>query len=314
MLTRLMRAIPVLFAVSIAVFLLVQLAPGDVAFDVASGGGLEATPEQVEAARERLGLDDPLPVQYGHWLADTLRGDLGTSLFSSHAVVDLIGNRLPVTLSLTFLSLLIAILIALPVAVISARRPGSLIDRGLMFTTTLGIATPNFVLAILLVFIFSLTLGWLPATGYGGPALEDPFDWLRSLLLPSLTLGFAVAAELAQHLRSSLRETLSQDYVRTARAKGLSERSVWGKHALKNALVPVLTVTGVQIRRLLGGTIVVESVFALPGMGAMAVSAVLHQDMPIVQGVAMVSVVIVLISNFVVDALYAVVNPKIRFT
>lgn len=306
---RLVATIPILVLVSIIVFLLVHISPGDPA--VRAAGGIDASAEAIASARERLGLNDPFLVQYGRWALGLVQGDLGTSLFSSQRVVDAIVPRLPITLSLTLGAILVALCIAIPAGTIAALRPGGWVDRVVMLGASLGIAMPSFLIGLLLILVFALRVGWLPATGYV-PFGDDPVAWLRHMVLPALTLGVAVAAELSRHLRASLRDVLHQDYVRTAVAKGLPALKVIGKHALKNASIPVVTVLGLQVRALLGGTIVVEQVFGLPGFGTLAVQAVFDRNLTIIQGIAVTAVVIVLITNFLVDISYAWLNPRIR--
>ena len=306
---RLTTAIPLLVIVSFIVFFLLHLSPGDPAARAA--GGSDALPADIIAARERLGLNEPLHIQYLEWLRGLVVLDLGTSLFSSRPVTEAIASALPVTLSLTFGAVVVALLIAIPTGILAARRQGGALDRLIMIGASLGIALPNFFVGLMLVLVFALTVRWFPATGYVD-LLTDPWRWLQHMTLPWIALGIAVAAELARHLRGALRDVLSQDYVRTAYAKGLPGRLAIGKHGLKNAAIPVVTVLGLQIRALLGGVVVIEQVFSLPGLGSLAVHAVFNHDYPIVQGVAMVSVAIVLIVNWVVDLSYGYFNPRVR--
>lgn len=307
-LRRLVATLPVLLIVAFGVFLLLHLSPGDPAVAIL---GVDATAEELEAVRERLGLNDPFVVQFGVWASQTLRGDLGTSLFSSQAVTDAIKPRLPITLSLTLGAVLVALLIAIPSGIFAATRPNTRADRAVMLGASLGISMPNFLVGFLLIHFVSLRLGWLPASGYVAFGV-DPTLWLRHMILPSVTLGVAVAAELSRHLRGSMRDVLHQDYIRTAEAKGLSRLSVVAKHALKNASIPVVTVLGLQVRALLGGTIVVEQVFGIPGFGTLAVQSVFNRNFPLVQGIALTAVVIVLVTNLIVDMSYAWLNPRIR--
>lgn len=308
---RLLAVVPTLLLVSFIVFLLVHLSPGDPA--VRAAGGQDATPEAIAAARERLGLNDPFLVQYGNWMLSLLQGDLGTSLFSSQKVTEAILPRLPVTLSLTLGAAIVAVLLSIPIGTIAALRSGGLSDRMVMLGASLGIAMPNFFIGLLLVLGFALSAGWLPATGWVAFS-DSPGGWISHMILPSVTLGIAVAAELARHLRASLRDVLDQDYVRTASAKGLSSVKVVGKHGLKNAAIPVVTVFGLQVQHLLGGTVVVEQIFGLPGLGSLAVQAVFDRNYTVIQGIAVVTVLIVLIINFLVDLSYAYLNPRIRLT
>jgi peptide/nickel transport system permease protein len=300
--------VPVVFVVTFVVFGLILLIPGDPAITIA---GPDATPEQIEVIRERLGLNRPFLIQYVDWLGSALRGDLGTSLFTSRAVTTSIMESLPVTLTLTLTAILISLLISVPLAIVSATRRGGWIDRLATVTSSIGIALPSFWLGLMLVLLFSLTLGWLPATGYV-PLAQDPAAWLRHILLPALTLGVAAAAESTRQLRGSIIEVLQQDYVRTARAKGLRTRMVIGKHVLKNASVPLVTVIGLQVTLLLGGAIVVEQVFGVPGLGQVAISAVTTRDIPVIQGVVLVAVLVAMLSNLLVDLAYGYLNPKVR--
>lgn len=305
---RVLSTLPVVFVVTFVVFGLILLIPGDPAITIA---GPDATPEQIEGIRERLGLNRPFIVQYVDWLGGALQGDLGTSLFTSRAVTTSIMESLPVTLTLTLTAIVISLLISVPLAIISATRRGGWIDRLATVTSSIGIALPSFWLGLMLVLLFSLTLGWLPATGYV-PLAQDPAAWLYHITLPALTLGVAAAAESTRQLRGSIIEVLQQDYVRTARAKGLRSRMVIGKHVLKNASVPLVTVIGLQITLLLGGAIVVEQVFGVPGLGQVAISAVTTRDIPVIQGVVLVAVLVAMLSNLLVDLTYGYLNPKVR--
>ena len=305
---RVLSTVPVVFVVTFLVFGLILLIPGDPAITIA---GPDATPQQIEAIRERLGLNRPFLVQYADWLGGALQADLGTSLFTSRAVTTSIMESLPVTLALTLTAILISLLISVPLAVLSATRRGGWIDRLATVASSVGIALPSFWLGLMLVLLFSLTLGWLPATGYV-PLAQDPAEWLRHIFLPALTLGVAAAAESTRQLRGSVIEVLQQDYVRTARAKGLRARTVIGKHVLKNASVPLVTVIGLQVTLLLGGAIVVEQVFGVPGLGQVAINAVTTRDIPVIQGVVLVAVLVAMLSNLLVDLAYGYLNPKVR--
>lgn len=306
---RLLLSIPVLLMVGTLVFGLLHLAPGDPA--VRAAGGIEASPEAIELARERLGLNESFLSQYWTWLSAVARGDLGNSLFTTQPVGEAIIERIPISLSLTAGTLLVALLIALPAGLITSVRPGSALDRFVVVATSAGIATPSFVVGFLAVLIFSIRLDLLPAIGYS-PLEDGVVDWARHLILPCASLGIAVSAELTRFIRSSLRHVLGEDYIRTARAKGLPLRSVVGKHAMKNAAIPVVTVIGVQIRNILGGAVVIETVFALNGVGTLAVAAVFGRDYPMIQGVALFAAVGVLVTNLLVDISYAYFNPKVR--
>ncbi len=297
-----------LVMVGLITFLLIHITPGDPAAVVA---GENASQEAIEAARHRLGLDQPFLVQFWRWLVAVLQGDLGTSFTSGKPVTELIFNRMPITLSLTAGATLIGLLIAVPLGVFAATQRGSWLDRMTIFGTSLGIAAPEFFIGLLLVLLVALELGWLPATGYI-PFEDDPVEWARRLILPSITLGLGVAAELARQVRGAMIDVLSRDYIQTARAKGLSGYSIIIKHGLKNAAIPVVTVLGLQIRRLLGGTVIVEQVFAMNGVGSLAVRAVFLRDLPVLLGVALTTAVIVLIVNLLVDLSYGYFDPKVR--
>lgn len=305
---RLLFTIPILVMASFLVFGLILLVPGDPAITLA---GDNATVEQIEAIRERLGLNDPVWVQYGRWASAAVQGDLGESLFSGRSVTKSISERLPVTMSLAAVSVLIALMIAIPAGIISAINRGKWIDSAATVGASLGLAMPSFWLGAIFALVFALRLGWLPATGYV-PFGENPAEWLRHLILPGLTLGTAAAAETTRQLRSSLSDVLQQDYVRTARASGLRGRVIVSKHAMKNAAMPVVTVLGFQIAFLLGGSVIVEQLFALPGLGGLAIRAVLDRDLPVIQGVVIFTTVLVVTINLIVDMLYGWLNPKVR--
>lgn len=309
-LRRLISMIPVLFIVSLIVFSLLHLTPGDPAQSML---GEEATPESIAALRNQLGLDEPLPVQYVKWASSVLQGDLGRSIRSNQPVSEAIIARLPVTIELAILSVLVSLIIAIPVGIIAAMRRNSPLDTASTTVALLGVSIPNFFLAILLIFLFSVRLGWLSPIGYT-PFLEDPLDNLKRMIMPALTLGTALSAIVMRMTRSSLLEVLDQDYVRTARAKGLREARVVRVHALKNAMVPVVTVVGLQIGGLLGGTIITETIFVLPGIGRLLVDAIFQRDFPLVQGVVLFAALAFLFANLAVDLLYAYIDPRIRFS
>jgi peptide/nickel transport system permease protein len=305
---RLLALIPMVFIVSLMVFALVLLIPGDPAITIS---GENATEAQIQATRERLGLDDPVMVQYGRWASNAIQGDLGTSLFSSRSVSSAIAERFPVTLTLTISALIVALLIAIPAGIIAAMKRGSWIDRLATVGASAGVAMPNFWVGLVLIIIFALELEWLPALGYVS-FRDDPVEAIKHLILPALTLGTAAAAETTRQLRSALVDVLHQDYIRTAKAKGLRGRAVITRHALKNAAVPVITVIGLQVSLLLGGSVIVEQVFGIPGLGQLAIRAVLERDIPMIQGVVVVTTVIVLLVNLLVDLAYGWLNPKVR--
>lgn len=309
-LRRLLAMLPVLLLVSMVVFSLLHLTPGDPALSIL---GEEATPQQVEALRAKLGLNQPIPIQYVKWLGAVLRGDLGRSVRSNQPVSEAIAERLPVTVELALLAMAISLLIAIPAGIISAMRRNSIVDTGATFVALLGVSLPNFFLAILLILVFGVKLGWLPPFGYE-PLSQGVAGNLRRMILPAITLGTALAAIVTRMMRSSLLEVLDQDYVRTARAKGLTESRMVRAHALKNALMPVVTIVGLQIGGLLGGAIITESIFVLPGIGRLLVDAIFQRDFPLVQGVVLFVSLAFLFSNFAVDLLYAYLDPRIRYT
>lgn len=305
---RAVSTVPMLVLVGLITFLLIHITPGDPAAVVA---GENASLEAIEEARRRLGLDQPFPVQFWHWLVRVLHGDLGTSFTSGKPVTELIFDRMPITLSLTTGATLIGLLIAVPLGVFAATKRGSWLDRITILGTSMGIAAPEFFIGLLLVLVIALQWGWLPATGYI-PFSEDPMEWALRLILPSITLGLGVAAELARQVRGAMIDVLSRDYIQTARAKGLSTTSIIVKHGLKNAAIPVVTVLGLQIRRLLGGTVIVEQIFAMNGVGSLAVRAVFLRDLPVLLGVALTTAIVVLLVNLIVDMSYSYFDPKVR--
>ncbi|HLE43242.1 MAG TPA: nickel ABC transporter permease [Methylomirabilota bacterium] len=309
LLRRLATMVPVLLVVSVVVFSLIHLTPGD---PVAIMLREESDPATAAALRAALGLDRPLPVQYLTWLGRAARGELGRSIRTNQPVTQAILERLPVTLTLAAAATLLALAVALPAGIVSAVRRNSLADVAGTVAALSGVSLPNFWLAILLIFVFSVTLGWLPPLGWVSP-VRDPWGGLRSLVLPAVTLGTAMAAVVMRMTRSSLLEVLQLEFVRTARAKGLREGRVVLRHALRNALIPVVTVVGLQAGALLGGAIITESVFALPGVGRLLVDAIFQRDFPLVQGVVLFLALNFLLVNLVVDLAYAVLDPRIRY-
>jgi peptide/nickel transport system permease protein len=305
---RLAFTVPMLVVVSFCVFSLIVLVPGDPAVALA---GENPDPEQIQAVRERLGLDDPFLVQFWHWFAGLLQGDMGQSLFSSQPVAEAVLVRLPATLSLAALSLIVALALGVGVGVLAAMRPGTWIDRTATFAASLGVAVPYFWVGMILVLLFAINLTIFPAVGYV-PITENPFQWLMHLFLPATALGLAPAAVIARQTRAGMTSVLSQDYVRTATAKGLPPSRVVGAHALKNAAVPVITAFGLEASRLIGGTVVIEQLFVLPGLGSLAYSSVFARDFPMVQGVLLVVAALVLLINLLVDLSYGYFNPRIR--
>jgi peptide/nickel transport system permease protein len=305
---RLLTTLPLLVVVSLGVFLLLQFVPGDPAFTIA---GETASLEQVARIREELGLNEPLVQRYLDWLGNAIQGDLGTSLFSSQRVSDAVMARLPATLSLTFVSLFIALTVGITAGDIAAVRPGGLIDRGVTTIASIGLSIPSFWLGLLLVTAFTRWVHWLPPTGYVA-LTEDPIGWLRSLILPGLALGSSASAAIARQTRSALVEVLQRDFITAARARGMSFRRVLLKHGQKNAAIPLLTIVGLQAVGLLGGSVVVEEVFAIQGVGSLAIASVSRRDLSMIQGIVVLSAVIVVVVNLVIDLLYGWVNPKAR--
>src|SRR5215813_11692052 len=282
-LRRLLATIPVLLLVTAGVFALLHLTPGD-PVDAMMAESVDASAK--ESLRRELGLDRPIAVQYAAWMGRLLKGDLGRSIRNGEPVIENVSRRIRPSLELASLAMLISLLVAFPVAIVSAVRHNTGVDRAGTTFALFGICMPNFLLALLLIFVFGVTLRWLPISGYLDP-LEEGWSGLRSLVLPAVTLGLALAAVITRTLRSSLLEALSEDYVRTARAKGLSEYVVIRGHVLKNALIPVVTVLGLQLGTLIGGAVITEYVFALPGVGRLVVDAVFARDYPLVQGVVL---------------------------
>jgi peptide/nickel transport system permease protein len=301
--------IPVLGIVAVLVFLLLRLTPGDPAAILA---GDAATSEDIRKIREKLGLDDPFLERFGQWLGRLVRGDLGVSIFTNLPVTHLIGQRIEPTLSLTFCTLVISVLVAVPLGVIAAARAGSWIDRIVMAFSVAGFSVPVFVLAYILIMVFSIELEWLPVQGYR-PIREGLWEWARHLILPSMALGTVYIALIARMTRAAMLDVLAQDYVRTAQAKGLAPSAVLIRHALKNAAVPIATVVGIGIALLIGGAIVTETVFALPGVGRLTVDAILRRDYPIIQGVVLMFSAAYVLINLAVDLSYMFFDPRIRY-
>jgi peptide/nickel transport system permease protein len=306
---RLLATIPVLAIVAVLVFLMLRLTPGDPAAILA---GDAANTEQIAQIRTTLGLDRSIPVQFGIWLGNMLSGDLGESFYYKQKVTTLIGQRLEPTVSLAALTTLIAVLVSVPLGVFAAWRFGGWFDRALMGFSVMGFSVPVFVLAYLLIWLVSLKLGWLPVQGY--QRLADGFwPYLRHLLLPSITLSVIYIALIARVTRASVLEALGEDYIRTARAKGLPELRVLVRHALANAAVPIVTVIGIGVALLIGGVVVTESVYAIPGLGRLTVDAVLARDFPTIQGVILFFSFAYVLINLLVDVSYVFFDPRIRY-
>ncbi len=307
-LQRLLALVPLLFIVSVLTFSFTSLLPSDPVDLILGDNG---TQEQYEMLRERLGLNEPLVSRYLDWLGKAVQGDLGSSFFNSVSVTGAVMQRLPVTLSLTAMSALIAIIVGVAAGVAAALRPQSWVDRVATIGATFGQAVPNFWFGLILVAIFAVNLRWFPAIGFT-PLLESPWQWLRSVTLPSLALGLSSSAAVARQVRSAMVGVLQQDYIRAARAQGLSARRIIIRHALTNAMVPVVAIMSFQITVLLGGALIVEQVFAINGLGTLAIAAVRQQDIPMLQGLVLVMVGLVVSVQLITDILYGLLNPKAR--
>jgi peptide/nickel transport system permease protein len=306
---RLLITIPLLLLISFAVFCLVLLIPGDPAVTLA--GGTKANLAEIARIRHQLNLDQPFWKQYLEWLNQVLHGNLGSSIFLHQSVASGIALRFPVTLSIAVGGMVISILLGIPAGIIAGVRQGTAGDRAVTVGSSLGVAIPDFWLAIMLVTLFAVDLHILPALGYTH-FTQSPFEWAKDLLLPWVALGLGGAAAIARQVRGSMIDTLDQDYIRTARAKGLAPRSVIGKHALKNALSPAVTIIGISFGYLLGGTVIIEQIFSLPGIGTYVLQAITVKDLPIIQGVVLVTALAFVLINLVVDIIYGVLNPKVR--
>jgi peptide/nickel transport system permease protein len=306
---RVLSTIPVMLIVALFVFSLLYIAPGDPAAIIA---GDQATPADVERIRISLGLDRPYLVRFGDWLWHILHGDLGTSIFTNLPVTHMIAQRIEPTLSLMLMTVVFAIVIAIPLGVVAAWKHGTWIDRAVMVFCVLGFSVPVFVVGYLLAYIFALQLDWLPVQGF--TPIEDGFwPFLQGLILPTVALGLIYVALLARITRATMLDVLGQDYVRTAKAKGVGQRQMLFVHALKNAAVPIITVIGNGVALLIGGAVVTESVFAIPGLGRLTVDAILRRDYPVIQGVVLLFSLTYVLVNLAVDLLYTVFDPRIRY-
>ena len=308
LLRRIATIVPTLVFVTILIFGLQQLLPGDPAVVLA---GEERDPNVVAYLRQKLHLDEPLPVRYGYWLKGVLHGDLGESLRMQKPVTALIAEKLPVTIELACLALVVALAIGIPAGIVSAVKRGTAWDYAANAVALWGLSTPNFWLGILLILLFSVTLGWLPASGYVSP-FEDWRTNLASMIMPAFVLGNAIAAVLMRHTRSAMLQVLSSEYVRTARAKGLAERNVILKHALRNALIPIITLGALELGTLLSGAVLTEQVFTIPGFGKLIVDAVFNRDYAVVQGVVLFTATPYIVLNLLADIAYMLANPRIR--
>ena len=306
---RMLSTIPVMLIVALFVFSLLYIAPGDPAAVIA---GDQASASDVARIRASLGLDRPFLVRFGDWLWHVVHGDLGTSIFTNLPVTQLIGQRVEPTVALMLATLMLALVCAIPMGVVAAWRHGTWIDHAVMVLAVLGFSVPVFVVGYLLAYVFGLRLQWLPVQGYT-PFADGLWPWLRNLILPAVALAGVYVALIARITRAAMLEVLAQDYVRTARAKGLGERGVLFLHALKNAAVPIVTVIGIGFAALIGGAVVTESVFAIPGLGRLTVDAILRRDYPVIQGVVLLFSFLYVLINLGVDLLYTLFDPRIRY-
>ena len=306
---RILTTIPVMLFVALFVFSLLYIAPGDPAAIIA---GDQATAADIARIRVSLGLDRPFVVRFGDWLWQVLHGNLGTSIFTNLPVTHMIAQRLQPTVALMVLTLLISVSVAIPMGVVAAWKQGSLIDRVVMGLAVFGFSTPVFVVGYLLAYVFALKLGWLPVQGFTSID-RGLWPFLRTLILPSVALALIYIALIARITRATMLEVLSQDYVRTARAKGVGQRDILFVHALKNAAVPIVTVVGLGVASLIGGVVVTETVFAIPGLGRLTVDAILQRDYPVIQGIVLMFSFVYVIINLVVDLLYTLFDPRIRY-
>ena len=306
---RVLAAIPVLVVVALFTFTMIRLTPGDPAAVI---GGDTATPEEIEIIRKSMGLDKPIYTQLGIWLRDIMRGDLGESVHSHYSVAGLVLSRVEPTLSLAILTEIIAISIAVPLGVLAAWKANSVVDRAVMLFAVVGFSMPVFWLGFMLMWLFGIKLEWLPVATYV-PFREDFLGWLSHLILPAFTLGLVFIALIARMTRATVLEVLREDYIRTARAKGLAENMVLLRHAMKNAALPIVTIIGLGIAALLSGVVVTETIFAIPGIGRLSVDAIVHRDYPVIQGVILMTAGFYVFMNLAVDITYAYFDPRIKY-
>ncbi len=306
---RIITTIPVMGFVALFVFSLLYIAPGDPAAVIA---GDQASPADVEKIRLSLGLDRPYLVRFGEWFFRVLQGDLGTSIFTSLPVTQLIAQRIEPTVSLMVLTLILAVSIAVPLGVLAAWKAGTWIDRAVVAFAVFGFSVPVFVVGYLLAYTFALQLDWVPVQGYT-PLSQGVWPWFKNLILPAITLGFVYIALIARITRASMLDVLQQDYIRTARSKGVAQNSILFVHALKNAAVPIITIIGIGVALLIGGAVVTESVFAIPGLGRLTLDAILRRDYPVIQGVVLIFSFVYVLVNLIIDLIYTLVDPRIRY-
>ena len=306
---RIITTIPVMAFVALFVFSLLYIAPGDPAAIIA---GDQASPADVERIRASLGLDRPYLVRFGEWFFRVLQGDLGTSIFTSLPVTQLIAQRIEPTLSLMVLTLILAVSVAVPLGVVAAWKAGTWIDRAVVAFAVFGFSVPVFVVGYLLAYVFALKLDWVPVQGYT-PISQGLWPWFQNLILPAVTLGLVYVALIARITRATMLDVLQQDYIRTARSKGVAQNSILFLHALKNAAVPIITIIGIGVALLIGGAVVTESVFAIPGLGRLTLDAILRRDYPVIQGVVLIFSFVSVLVNLAIDLIYTLVDPRIRY-
>lgn len=309
-LRRLIHSAIIIWGVATLVFFLLRAIPGDPVLNML---GPEYTPEAAEALRNKLGLDENVFVQYVRWVGDVLRGDLGTSITGVESVSSAIGSGLPKTMSISIVAFIIALAIAIPAGILSALRRNTPLDFAVSIFAFLGISMPSFWFGIILILLFAVNLGWLPSLGYRSLTEDGFIDWFKHLVLPALAIGPGYAAILTRFIRAGLLEAMSSDYIRTARAKGVSERRVVIGHGLRNSMIPVVTVAGIQVALLLSGTVIIETVFSIRGIGRLLVGAIFDKDYPMVQGAILVVSLIFVMANLVVDILYTFLDPRIKY-
>jgi len=307
---RLLQSLFIIWGCATLVFFMIRMIPGD---PVVLMLGPEYTPEAAELIRQKLGLNESLPIQYVRWLSSLATGDLGGSIATGETVAQVIMSGLPKTLSLAAVSFIIALIIAVPAGIIAALKRNSVFDYGASVISFIGVSMPSFWVGIILILVFAVRLHWLPAIGYSEISEDGFVEWFKRLILPSVAIGIGYSAILMRFVRAGLLEVLGSDYVRTARAKGLREQSVVLRHALRNSLIPVVTVIGIQLALLLSGAVVVETVFSIRGIGRILVGAIFDRDYPIVQGVILVVAVIFVLANLIVDIVYTFIDPRIRY-
>lgn len=310
-LKRLLSMIPAVFVVSVVIFLIIHLTPGDPAAVML---GDQADPEAIAALREALGLNDPLPVQYLRWLGGVLQGDLGQSLYSDESMISMLLSHLGPTLSLTVFALAISLIVAVPLGILAARKRGALADNAISVFSMIGISMPSFLLGLLLMLVFAVTLRWLPAAGYKTLAEDGMAEHLRYLVMPAIALGFMEAGLILRMTRSSMLEVLGSDYIRMAKAKGEKSLAITCKHAFKNAFIPIVTTVGQTFMGLLSGATVVESIFNIPGIGKMTITAVQQRDYEVVQAVVLFVSMINIVVCLVIDLIYAAIDPRVRLS